>query len=210
MVARDADLLARYGMTALSFDAAVRVAIATDPGRPHTDFATSLPPTRVTVEDSTVTSVQRLPVPHGRSLDWVVREYTRWVPTIMTPVIAVTGSIDGSITFLFRPLRWLGKNMKLLELTYSRDRSSPTRQLFYLTGGLLLGRQTGRARGRLEFRVVPSKREVIAAVLDYRPSLPWWLYSATQALVHLGIMRLFRRHLNKQDQLAMGGLKYVN
>jgi hypothetical protein len=36
---------------------------------------------------------------------------------------------------------------------------------------------------------------VLAAVHDFSPRLPWPLYNSTQALVHLLVMRQFRRHL---------------
>jgi hypothetical protein len=50
-------------------------------------------------------------------------------------------------------------------------------------------------RGRLEFRQTLGSQQIMAAVLDYEPALPWWLYRATQALAHLWVMRAFNKHL---------------
>jgi uncharacterized protein YjiS (DUF1127 family) len=38
---------------------------------------------------------------------------------------------------------------------------------------------------------------VLAAVHDFSPRLPWSVYNSTQALVHLLVMRQFRRHLER-------------
>ena len=74
------------------------------------------------------------------------------------------------------------------------ERSSPERQLFYVTGGLL-AETSGPRRGRLEFREVLGGAAVLAAIHDFTPTLPWWVYQVTQALVHLLVMRSFGRHL---------------
>ena len=42
---------------------------------------------------------------------------------------------------------------------------------------------------------VMGESNVIAAVHDFAPRLPWLLYRFTQALVHLLVMRGFGRHL---------------
>ncbi len=187
MVARDARLFERYDMRPQSFDAAVREALVevSRPVRPRLPAAV--------LADSAVTSVQRLPQPPGHTIAEIAAEYVRWVPRLMRPFLQVDTDAEGSLAF--RLWRW-----KLLELTYSKERSSRTRQLYYLTGGLLLRKIKGNARGRLEFRDVPGRRELIAAVLDFRPRLPWWIYRQTQARVHLLVMRLFARHLASQSE----------
>ncbi|HEU4536192.1 MAG TPA: hypothetical protein VFS00_18840, partial [Polyangiaceae bacterium] len=100
-------------------------------------------------------------------------------------------SVDGARTcrFYLGPLR-----EPLLVLRYAPDRSSPDRQLFYVDGGLLSGAAAG-ARPRLEFRAVLGGAYVLAAVHDFVPRLPWFLYKYTHALVHLWVMRAFSRHL---------------
>lgn len=134
-------------------------------------------------------SVQRLPLPPERDATWVAREYARWLPRFMWPFLHV--ELDGA-TCRFR-LR--GIRRPLLELTYRPERSAPTRALFEVTGGALAGERVGVPR--LEFRVTPDGRSVLAAVQDFRPRLPWWVYLCSQAQVHLWVMWGFGRHLSR-------------
>ena len=50
---------------------------------------------------------------------------------------------------------------------------------------------------RLEFRLTPDRGHVIAAVQDFHPRLPWWLYVWTQAKLHAFVMWGFGRHLRR-------------
>jgi hypothetical protein len=83
----------------------------------------------------------------------------------------------------------------LLHLRFEPERSVPDRQLFAIDAGLLVDRRGDAGPGRLEFREVLDRRFVLAAIHDYRPALPWPVYAATQALLHLWVMRRFARHL---------------
>jgi hypothetical protein len=49
----------------------------------------------------------------------------------------------------------------------------------------------------LEFRRALNGRVVIAAVHDFAPMLPWYVYNSTQALAHLLVMNGFGRHLQR-------------
>lgn len=187
MVARDTALQRRYQLTPLHFKEAVAAAQISAPVAAPVQSRTPVH-LKLQKKDPMVTSVQRLQLPQGRSPHWLVTEFSRWVPLLMAPIIRVDAAVDGSLKFCF--WRW-----SLLELTYSPERSSPTRELYYVTGGMLLRRRKSAARGRLEFRIIPGKDQVMAAVLDYRPRLPWRLYKITQAKVHLWVMRLFAWHL---------------
>jgi uncharacterized protein YbjT (DUF2867 family) len=137
----------------------------------------------------TVRSVQRLPLPAERTARWVAREYTHWLPRFMWPILAVHVSQDDRIHFALRGLR-----VTLLELTWSPRSSSEDRHLFHITGGVL-ARTSPEYRGRFEFREVLNGRAIIAAIHDFRPTLPWFVYNISQALVHLVVMRAFGRHL---------------
>ena len=83
----------------------------------------------------------------------------------------------------------------LLTLVFSPERSTPDRQLLYITGGLLAKKDQGRAR--LEFRETTCGKYFLAAIHEYRPSLPWYIYQYTQALFHLWVMKKFGNYLNK-------------
>lgn len=184
MLASKPSLLKRYSISPMSFREGVRRALlpAETPGasRPRTSSAPA--------GDPAVTSVQRIPIREQDDVSWIAAEYAAWLPRFLRPFIRVDVSMDRSLVFRAGPL-------KLLELSYSESRSSPTRQLYYLTGGLLLRKTPGRAKGRLEFRQIPGRREVIAAILDFRPRLPWWIYRLTQAKLHLLVMHSFALHV---------------
>lgn len=147
-----------------------------------------------------VCSIQRLPLPPGRDAIWVAQEYARWLPSFFKFILRVT--VDERLNLAFRVS---GVRTPLLELSYSRDRSSADRPLYYITGGLLAADAVvgdGRAPARLEFRESPDRRSVLAAIFNYLPSLPWWFYRLTQAPIHLLVMKLFAWHLARQHPVA--------
>lgn len=132
-------------------------------------------------------SVQRLPLPRGKDAVWVADEYLRWLPALRAVRVGKNGA-RGARLFT------VGVEHPLLELTFSEERSTPDRQLFYVTGGVL-ARAIGR--GRLEFRETGDHRTVLAAVHDFHPRLPWPLYALTQATLHLWVMNAFGSHLRR-------------
>jgi uncharacterized protein YbjT (DUF2867 family) len=188
MVCGDQRLQAEAGQTPTPFADAMRAALAAErgSGRPRRRRR-GAPPQR------DVRSVQRLPLPPGRDAMWVARAYSRWLPEAFRPLLAVDHE-GQRVVFRLRP-----GGRRLLELTLSEDRSTPDRALLYVTGGALAEVDpTGARRGRLEFRVVSEGRAVIAAVHDFVPRLPWPIYAATQAWVHLAVMHAFGVHLRRQ------------
>ncbi len=143
-------------------------------------------------ERNTVRSVQRLPNPGGHSATWVARRYQTWLPRFFRYLIRVEQRGE---TSFFRFGYWT-----LLELEFIRDRSDADRQLFFIVGGVLVKRLD---YGWLEFRRVLGGKKVIAAIHEFVPTLPWYLYMASQALVHLWVMKSFARYLSKKA-LATG------
>ena len=75
----------------------------------------------------------------------------------------------------------------------SEDRSNDDRQLLYISKGLLVSEKN---RGRLEFRVVLNRKYIIAAIHDFTPALPWYVYKYTQAKLHLWVMKSFSKYIN--------------
>ncbi len=134
-----------------------------------------------------VRSVQRLPLPAGKDAQWVSEEYLRWLPNRFFPFRVEV--IADRATFYLRLF-----NVPLLILEYSEERSTPERALFYIIGGKLA--KTMR-RGRLEFRESWNRQFLLAAIHEFRPSLPWRIYSLTQAKAHLYVMWRFGRWLLK-------------
>lgn len=137
-------------------------------------------------EENDVRSIQRLVLPQGRDANWVAEEYFRWLPHFFSTLIKVQLEGERCTFYLIDP------SIKLLILERSLMRSSSDRQLLYIVGGLLAGKQV---RGRLEFREVLEKKYVMAAIHEFRPALPWFIYRWTQAIVHLIVMRAFGEHL---------------
>ena len=133
-----------------------------------------------------VRSIQRLVLPPGRDAQWAAEEYFRWLPTFFSTLIKVILEGDRCIFYLVHP------SIRILILQISRERSAPDRQLMYVVGGLLSAEQD---RGRLEFREVMDRRYVMAALHEFRPALPWYVYRWSQALVHLAVMKAFGEHM---------------
>jgi len=139
-------------------------------------------------ERNTVRSVQRLPNPNDRSAIWVARRYQTWLPRFFRYLIKVDLQGENSV---FR----IG-SLELLRFRFIEDRSDQDRQLFYIVGGRLVKR---RDYGWLEFRRVLDGRYVIAAIHEFVPTLPWFIYVLTQAIVHLWVMDRFGKYLDRLE-----------
>jgi uncharacterized protein YbjT (DUF2867 family) len=135
-----------------------------------------------------VRSVQRLPLPPGRDARFAAEEYLRFLPRFMRPWIRVETDAAGGARFFLARTRLCLLALQLAPGS-ERDRTELT-----IVGGTLLARSDGPS-GRFELREVLGGRALLAAIHDYRPRLPWPVYQATQARVHLAVMRGFGRHL---------------
>jgi uncharacterized protein YbjT (DUF2867 family) len=177
MVARSTHLYPKTSLNGSYDELLEEVSLKTVPGKSIFHFQ----PRRTTVR-----SVQRLRLPKGKNAEWVRNRYVQWLPHFLKPLIFVKQ--EGSlISFSVLNSRWV-----MLQLQISPDRSDVDRQLLYIVRGLLVAKDN---RGRLEFRVVLNRTSIIAAVHDYSPSLPWFIYRHTQARAHLFVMRSFSRQL---------------
>jgi len=136
-----------------------------------------------------VRSVQRLPLPPGKDARWAVEEYVRWLPQALWLILRC--KVEGDQVRFF--LRFLPA--PLLELTVRED-GTAHHTVLDITGGLLAN-VAESSEGRFEFREVFNGKFVIAAIHEFRPRLPWFVYNASQAIVHLMVMRAFGRHLTK-------------
>ncbi|MDG1957915.1 MAG: NmrA family protein [Candidatus Binatia bacterium] len=137
---------------------------------------------------SVARSVARMELPEGANSIWAAREYLRWLPVAMKPLVRVQSGQSPDEVEFYSPL--LAR--VLLKLEHASERSTPDRQIFTVTGGFL-SRRPGH--GRLEFRQVGTGRTLLATVHDFEPSLPWWIYRNTQAVLHEFVMRRFGSHL---------------
>lgn len=186
MVAKDDDLVARSGISLTPFVESMGAAI-------HFELSQRSEPVAFDKRgasrkaEKVVRSVQRLPLPAGRNAAWVAAEYMRWLPDFMAPILRVEVEDDMTRFFVKALLK------PLLELRLA-DVSATDRQLFWIVGGLLAH---DNPKARLEFREVLGGNAVIAAIHDFEPRLPWYVYRYTQALAHLFVMHGFGEHLRK-------------
>ncbi len=187
MVVVDNPVQQAIAATAMPFAAALREAItAADPSLPRWPVVErdilSLREARL------VRSIQRLFLPPGVDAAWVARNYFHWLGRCCWPFIHCRlgpGTVDIGLR---------GSSLTLLRLRLADERSSAERQIYVIAGGLLLRPRSGY-EGRLEFRALLDGRYAVAAIHDYAPALPWWLYIATQAKAHLYVMRRYQRRL---------------
>jgi len=175
MIARDRWLQERIGL----------------PGKPFTEALAEALRAEGLRRQPTVRSVQRLTLPAGCDAVWLAKEFAAWLPRGMRGLVRVTRTDTG---LDFHALgHAVGIRRPLLVLTFRPDRSGPDRALFEVTGGLLTGEAIGFPR--LEFRIAAGGEAVLAALHQFRPRLPWWLYTRTQAWGHVWVMWRFGRHL---------------
>ncbi len=142
-------------------------------------------------EASLVRSIQRIVLPPGQNAVWVAGNYFRWLPRLLWPLVSCRFDDIGSCHITVRVPR-----LHLLTLTFKPGHSNPNRQMYFITGGLL-ARNNSLYQGRFEFRDVLDNRFTIAAIHDYPPALPWYIYNASQAIAHLLVMRIYQRRLAK-------------
>ncbi|MEM7110750.1 MAG: epimerase, partial [Bacteroidota bacterium] len=143
--------------------------------------------TSVKEEKNTVRSVQRLANPGHKSVAWVAEAYPKWLPTFFKYILKARTTNDEVSFQLF--------GIKLLRLKYMEERSDKERKLFFIVGGILAKRGD---HGWLEFRSVLDNQYIIAAIHEFVPALPWFLYRYTQAIIHLIVMKRFNTFLANQ------------
>lgn len=138
---------------------------------------------------NTVRSVQRLVLPNGKTGSWVAEEYIRWLPRFLSPLIKIKIQAEQiTISLVFLKLTFL-----VLEHQPSLH-SQPNQKSYKIVTGILVGNKN---QGLLEFKEFLNRTVVLAAIHDYKPALPWFIYQKTQAVLHLWVMNAFARHLVK-------------
>jgi uncharacterized protein YbjT (DUF2867 family) len=189
MVARDLRLAEAAGLTPTPTRVALERALKPAEKAPKSIALSTRPKRRAL--PSLVRSVQRMQLPPGRDAAWAADEYVRWLPKALSWLIRVEVDADRTCRFYSRLLA-----APLIVLTHVPERSSPDRQLFFVTSGLLVD---PGSRGRFELRQVLGGQTLITAIHDFAPSLPWWIYRATQARFHAWVMARFARHLAARE-----------
>jgi nucleoside-diphosphate-sugar epimerase len=138
-----------------------------------------------------VRSIQRMRLPQGRDASWLADHYFEWLGKIMRPFVACEVDESGTCDVV---IRW--PRIKLLQLSFRPDHSTPDRRMYFITGGVLADRERNNL-GRMEFHDVLDGRFCIVAIHEFAPALPWNFYHFTQAVAHGFVMGLFQRHMNR-------------
>lgn len=190
--ARDNPLLARLRPDLVPLEESLRRSVD-EQGRPRPNprRTTQRADRRSIRQESRVRSVQRMPLPDGWDAGRVAETYGQWLTRTFGGLLSADQRDDGVLEFRVAG-RW-----QLLELSPTpHSRENRRRRAYYITGGLL-ARQPDPP-GRFEFRLFPENDCLIASIHGFAPSLPWWLYARTQAVIHLQVMRAFGRYLGRQ------------
>lgn len=183
MVARPDHLFSNASTKRSYFELLESAFLETRPGRAFFKFG---------AQRKTVRSVQRLILPIGQDAVLVKDQYLVWLQMLLSPLVKAR-SDGATISF------WLG-GIQLLGFRINSDQSNRDRQVFSVSEGLLVSHG---GHGRLEFRVALNRRFVLAAIHDYTPALPWFIYKYTQAWVHLFVMRAFGRYLATKARVRL-------
>lgn len=143
---------------------------------------------------SNVRSIQRIVLQRGCNATWVADTFFQWLPRFARPFVLCEVDDTGTCRIFNRFPR-----LNLLTLSFQQEHSSPDRRMYFITGGLL-AKGHDELKPRFEFRDVLDGRYTIAAIHDFRPQLPWGLYSLTQAVIHLIAMRTFQKYMAKMRE----------
>lgn len=147
------------------------------------------------IHPNTVRSIQRLPSAPSVNCGEIAREYESWLPKSFFGMIKVKSNLDsGLVTF---DLRGLSKSLLILKPILSGPDSQRTK--FHIVGGLLSKRSDC---GWLEFRQVANGKFTLVSVNEFVPTLPWYIYRFTQAILHKWTMTSFAEHLAKLPRFS--------
>lgn len=139
-------------------------------------------------EEKRVRTVQRIHLPAGWNSYELRDECIKWLQKKFS-MIVIYNEQQNILKF-----QLLGINLVTFELSHTR--SCVDRQIFYITGGILVVKKQF-SNARLEFRLCPHENKAIVAIHDYYPSLPWFIYSFIQSKIQKFLINLFSIHLKK-------------
>jgi len=141
------------------------------------------------LKENTVRSIQRLTNPYHQSPMEICDLYINWLPLYLKNVVRVS-SINDKLIFKFL---WFKK--PLLILLKINTINEIDRVKLHIVGGLLT---KTKDTGWLEFRQVSGGKYTLASINEFIPSIPWYIYRYTQAVIHLLVMKRFNLFLENQ------------
>lgn len=136
------------------------------------------------LQKNDVKSVQRIKIPEQWSVEDTADYYINWLSRVGGRLINT--NVEDTKTSIILPFF----KDPILVFEKSEERSYEERLLFYIRGGRFSQERKG-GRARMEIRRVLDKDEVLIALHEYEPTLPWFVYTLTQARVHLMVMKAF-------------------
>ncbi len=147
------------------------------------------------IHPNTVRSIQRLPSVPAVNCDEVAREYESWLPKAILGLIKVESNSERKVvTFSLR-----GLSKPLLILNPIKSDSDLQRAKFHIVGGLLSKRSDC---GWLEFRQIADRKFTLVSINEFVPTLPWYVYRFTQAILHKWTMTSFAVHLENDPRFS--------
>ncbi|MCO4793525.1 MAG: NAD(P)H-binding protein [Bacteriovoracaceae bacterium] len=137
---------------------------------------------------NSVRSMQRLSDNEQLHAKDISDEYVDWLPRKMKNLIQVKGE-GGHLNFTL-----IGLSSPLLILQRQKETEDLDRVKFHIVGGLL---SKTKDTAWLEFRKISGGKFTLSTINDFVPSLPWYVYKYSQALIHLKVMNDFSNHLKR-------------
>lgn len=189
MIARNRALQAKYTAAPMNVRQALETALAAQ-GRAERPkvFSSPLDGRRM------VRSVQRLPDVPNQSMSWIAKEYGSWLRRFFRPLLMIDETGEDELRIVLA-----GLSVCLLVLKRSPESSRADRETFEVTGGAL-AHPRPLGRGRLEFRKISGASGILAALHEFTPRLPWFIYRVSQAPLHRAVMKFFGQHIAKAAQ----------
>ncbi len=138
------------------------------------------------LKTSQVRSIQRLDTLYRFNAKEVAVMYFDWISNFYFDFIKVRAK-ENKVIFTFLNFK---KPLLILDLD---TKESTDDFIIYHIRQSLLARDNSRAT--LIFRNVIDYRYTITEIHNFEPTLPWYIYKYTQALVHLFTVRSFSRYL---------------
>ncbi len=157
---------------------------------------------RVIHDLSLVRSIQRVAMPSTPRPDRVSRSYWRWVGRLLPGLLRVKTEIDDEGRVAGAEISLLGC-ASLLVLKRDDSRCDEELETLSIVSGLLV-RRNSPTNGRFEFRTIRCRGVVVTALQNFAPSLPWFVYQWSQAIVHRIVMWGFSRWLRRNPDVIDG------
>ncbi len=203
-VTGDNPLLERLrGHGMIDFDAAIRKALDDHGEREDPRAILRRRDRRVIQRLSLVRSIQRIRRAGNVEPAVLSTEYWSWLGRLLPGILRVGVERDALGRTDRVEVSFLGL-CRLLRLQRDPNRCDTEIETLKILDGLLV-RRGGFSRARFEFRAIPCRDLAVTALHDYPPSLPWFVYEWSQAIVHRIVMGLFARRIRKRAHTLNGG-----